>query len=193
LPALPPRRHPAYPPRVGRRITSDASPLRIRPAAPEELPEVLRLLTEAARWWHTVDPEPGSAWPVPFPEDRVRPNLERGEVFLAFAAAGGPAVGTYTLQWSDPEFWGERPPDAGYVHRVAVDRSASGRGIGRALLEDAAERVRGAGRSWLRLDTAASSRPLHRYYTSLGFGEAGSVRVRGIRCVRFEKRLLPPD
>lgn len=161
--------------------------LAVRPARRDDLGAMLRLLSEAARWWESVDPP--SPWPDPFPEERVRPSVERGEGYVA--ELDGRIVGCYTLQWEDPEFWGERPPDAGYVHRVAVDRSEAGRGIGRRMIEDAAARVARAGRPFLRLDTAKRSRPLRRYYGALGFAERGEVTVRGIRCVRFERAVVP--
>jgi ribosomal protein S18 acetylase RimI-like enzyme len=80
-----------------------------------------------------------------------------------------------TLQWSDETFWGERPDDAGYVHRLVVRRDRAGTGVGPACLDWASQRVRAANRAWLRLDVSADNLPLALYYERLGFQYRGDV------------------
>jgi protein-tyrosine phosphatase len=78
-------------------------------------------------------------------------------------------VATVALSWSDPMFWGPRPPDAGYVHRVAVSSAFTALGLGSRILDWAAGRVVDQGRSWLRLDCAADNTSLRAYYEARGF------------------------
>lgn len=98
---------------------------------------------------------------------------EGHEVYLA-RRAGAP-VGTFILQWDDPEMWGERPPDAGYVHGLSVRRAVAGLGLGAALLDWAAQRVAASGRHWLRLDCMAANPALRAYYERRGFTYRGEA------------------
>jgi protein-tyrosine phosphatase len=165
--------------------------LAVRVARPDEEDRVLTLLTAAAR--RTVERGVPNPWPVPFPAERVRPHLERGDVYLA-GEPGREPIATVTLLWEDPEFWGDRPPDAGYVHRLAVDPTRSGEGWGRRIVEWAVARVRARGRAWVRLDCVAANAGIRRYYRELGFAEVGEVAVRDFRCTLMERRVddAPP-
>ena len=73
-----------------------------------------------------------------FGEQLLRDRVEDHEVYLF--GRDDPGVGTLTIQWSDPEVWGERGTDglAGYIHRMAIVRSAGGGRIGERMLEWAA-------------------------------------------------------
>jgi GNAT superfamily N-acetyltransferase len=159
-------------------------PLRILRASPAELDSALEILTEAARW--EVDRGLESPWPIPFPAERVRPSLDRGDLYVA-VDPDGRSLATVTLQWEDTPFWGNRPPDAGYIHRLAVRREFAGHGVGYAILGWAEGEVRRRGRAWLRLDTLTARARLHRYYQEFGFRSVGTVRVGGLDCTLFEK------
>ena len=77
--------------------------LEIRPAASKDVDTVVDILSEAARW---VRDKGFEQWPDPFPADVVAQAIARGELYLALDA--GEPVGTVTLQWDDPLFWGEQ-------------------------------------------------------------------------------------
>lgn len=158
----------------------------MRRAAPPELALVQDLLAEASNW--QLARGLANPWPVPYPEDRLRPSLERGEVFFA-EEAPGEVVGTVTLQWEDEPYWGRRPPDAGYVHKLAVRRVRAGRGVGVAILRWAEGEVRARGRAFLRLDTLTERTRLHAYYVGLGFVIVGEIRRGGLDITLFEKPL----
>jgi GNAT superfamily N-acetyltransferase len=161
-------------------------PLRFRAATANDVPTASQILTEASDWEESQGfPAP---WPRPFPADLLLAASSRHELFLVEDSSGAP-VGTITLQWADIPFWGERPPDAGYVHRFAIRRSYGGQGIGRRMIEWAGERTRGRGRYKLRLDCLTASQPLHRYYQSLGFHPVGEITQGGFPCTLFEKPL----
>jgi len=156
----------------------------IRPLRPDEEALLGDLLAAVSRW--VRDGGYPGAWPIPFPMERIRPRIAAGDVYLAGPAGGG-AVATITLQWDDPPVWGERPPDAGYVHRLAVAPSVRGAGWGRSLMAWAEAQTRARGRPWLRLDCAAENPRIRRYYAELGFREVGARVVNGLALTQLER------
>lgn len=142
--------------------------LDLRPAEPDELSTVIKLLEQAAAWLH----EQGvtDQWPLSFAQDRFDADLRAREVWLA--RIDGDVVGTLTLNWSD-QLWTDLGPTdvAGYVHRLTVLRGA--RGLGARLLDWAAREIRARGRNLLRLDCVTSNIRLNDYYRAAGFEAMG--------------------
>lgn len=155
----------------------------VKPAGPSDLPTVLGILTEAAEWARRVGTV--GLWRVPFPQEWVLPSLARHEVFLG--SWGGEVAGTVTFRWADPSIWGDQPPVAGYVHRLAIRRAFGGRRIGEALLDWASQRVRTEGRSALRLDCWSTHAGLRRYYRSVGFRAVGMAMANDAELVLWER------
>lgn len=161
--------------------------IRVRRAeSADDLARALDILTGAAQW--EIDRGVPGPWPVPFPAERVRPAFDRGDLYLAEDGEGVP-VGTTVLQWDDPKVWGTRPPDAGYIHRLATRRDRAGRGLGYSILGWAEGEIRRRRREWLRLDTLTVRTRLHRYYAEYGFVAVGSTRVNDLDLTLFEKRV----
>jgi GNAT superfamily N-acetyltransferase len=152
-------------------------------AGPEELAEVITVLSEAAKWVHARGIE---QWPDPFPPERVEEGIARGETYLA--RIGPEVAGTITLQWEDPFFWGERPPNAAYVHLMAVRWRFAGRGT--ELLEWAAAQARAGGRELLRLDCLSTNPGLRRYYEAQGFVHLGDRMILDHRASLYEKAVM---
>jgi ribosomal protein S18 acetylase RimI-like enzyme len=154
-------------------------------AGGSDLDTVLSILEEAALWlvrrgiegW-----EPGS-----FFRRRIADRIGRGEMYLARLA--GQPFGTFALQWSDQEVWGDVPGDAGYVRGLAIRRGFAGRGLGRELLRWAEERAVLSGKSYLRLDCRADNRALYEYYERAGFRYRGQARVWSFGVNLYEKRV----
>jgi GNAT superfamily N-acetyltransferase len=142
---------------------------------------VLGVLSESARWLKSRGIE---QWPDPFPPDPVERSIARGETFLVRAA--DEVAGTVTLRWSDPLFWGEQPPVAGYVHALAVRREFAG--LGAEVLDWAGEQVREAGRSLLRLDCRSENARLRQYYERHGFVHRGDTIVEDFQTSLYERR-----
>jgi ribosomal protein S18 acetylase RimI-like enzyme len=142
----------------------------IVPATADDVDEVLDVLAEAAAWLRERGIE---QWPSRFPRAQIVESIGRGETYLVHE--GDSTVATFALQWEDPLFWGDRPPDGGYVHRVAVVRAFAGRGLGARIVDWAAEQVAARGRRYLRLDCMAENGRLRRYYEELGFEHRGDV------------------
>jgi GNAT superfamily N-acetyltransferase len=143
---------------------------------------VATLLDEATVW---VGERGYEQWPLPFPRDEIAAAIERGEVFVA--ELHGDAVATVTLLWDDELHWGERPPDAAYVHKLAVSRACAGQRIGHAIVEWADATAGANGRSFLRLDCMRTNPGIRSYYERLGFEHRGDDVVNS-RDLSFYER-----
>ena len=66
--------------------------------------------------------------PDGFSRERIAVLMESGDMYLA--VHDGRPAGTFTLQWSDRETWGDVPDDAGYIHGLAIRRSSQARDSG---------------------------------------------------------------
>ena len=142
--------------------------MKVRLARAEDLETVVSLLEEATLWVGGLGHE---QWPFPYPRTEVAGAIDREEIHLA--EVDGEVVGTITVLDDDPVYWGERPPDAHYVHKLAVRRAVAGRGIGRAIVEWADARAASAGRTFLRLDCLRDDPGIRAYYERLGFQHRG--------------------
>jgi ribosomal protein S18 acetylase RimI-like enzyme len=154
----------------------------IERAVAADVDAVAAILTEAADWVAGLD---HPQWPSPFPREQVVQLVERGELYVA--RLDGEVAATVTLQWSDVPYWGERPPDAGYVHKLAVRRDFAGRGVGHALVAWAEAETLAHGRSYLRLDCLAANPRIRRYYEELGFAGCGEIERGGLRMALYER------
>ncbi|GGS46232.1 hypothetical protein GCM10010156_01140 [Planobispora rosea] len=157
--------------------------LTLRRATRDDLPGVLGLLAETATW---LNGRGVRQWPAGgFPAERIVPLIEEGSLYVIDGEDGGdggdgtlrPAATVALDGDADPEFWTplDRPDSALYVHKLAVARSHSGRGLGEALLDWAGLRVLAAGRRWLRLDCAKDNPGLQAYYRRQRFTHLRTV------------------
>jgi GNAT superfamily N-acetyltransferase len=183
--ATPPNRRPES------RVRVETESLSIRVAEPDEVGDVCSILLEAARW---LDERGTPMWRPEFlGPDRVAPDVAAG--LFVLARWGEEPAGTFKFQLSDPEFWPELATDeSAFVHRLAVRRKYSDRGVSTALLEWAADRGRSLGRAYLRLDCDARRPRLRALYERHGFVHHSDFRVMGeagqlFDCARYEFRL----
>ncbi|MFI6858611.1 GNAT family N-acetyltransferase [Streptomyces sp. NPDC050421] len=144
--------------------------LRFRPAHDTDLATVVRLRDDAARWM-LARGVTGQWQPGELSGDHFRRIMETGEVWLAEAA--GHVVGAWELWWEDEDAWGPQSSQAGYVHRLMVDRSRVPPGTGRQLLRAAERRVAETGRPLVRLDCLAGNVRLKAYYLDAGYRVVG--------------------
>jgi ribosomal protein S18 acetylase RimI-like enzyme len=159
--------------------------LEVREARPADLAAVVSMLEEAARWMLRRGIE---GWtPDGFSRERIAVLIESGEMYLA--VLDGRPAGTFTLQWSDTETWGDVPDDAGYIHGLAIRREFAGKGLGREMLRRAEQTVSRSEREYLRLDCVADNDALNEYYRQAGFARRGIAVVRGLAVSLYEKRV----
>jgi GNAT superfamily N-acetyltransferase len=141
--------------------------MEVRLAGPGDVDPVVSILEEAAAWLRSRGID---QWPAVFRREFVADHVGRREVYLAWA--GAEAAATLSLQAADPEMWGERPPDALYLHGFAVRRRHAG--LGRELLHWAERAAATAGRRYLRLDCMAANPGLRAYYERAGYVHRGT-------------------
>ena len=156
--------------------------MNVRRAHHEDAVTVAALLDEASAW---VDDLGFSQWPLPFPRDQIAAAIDRGEVYVV-EAEDGEAVATVSMLLDDP-YWGDRPPDALYVHKLAVRRDRAGRGIGGAVVEWANAEAAEGGREFLRLDCLGDNPGIRNYYEDLGFRHCGDIVADGRKLSLYER------
>jgi GNAT superfamily N-acetyltransferase len=155
----------------------------VRRAQEEDAVIVAGLLDEATVWVNDLG---FSQWPLPFPRDELAAAIGRGEVYVV-ESEDGEGVATVSMLPDDPEYWGDQPPDAFYVHKLAVRRDQAGRGIGAAIVEWANAEAAEAGREFLRLDCLADNPGIRDYYEDLGFEHRGDLVLDGQKMSLYER------
>ncbi|WP_263376153.1 GNAT family N-acetyltransferase [Granulicella aggregans] len=138
--------------------------LQIREAASEDVAAMLRLY--AAGDFATKD-----AFTVEEAVSHLQ-AMQRQPSMQVFVACDGEAVvGTYELFIMDN--MAKRGRRSGVVEDVMVLPEYRGRGVGRAMMQDAMERCRRAGCYKLTLSSNLSREEAHRFYDALGFTRHG--------------------
>ena len=145
--------------------------IRIRPARPEDAATLVALGTQVGReegaWLLTSD-----AWRSVSEERRYLRALKRYADAAVFVAEdAGQLVGRLSLA-RDPHPASHHVADLG----ILVAASHRGRGIGRALLEQAVAWARDAGVSKIELHVFPWNEPALRLYESFGFEREGLRR-----------------
>ena len=90
--------------------------MNVKRACHEDADTVADLLDEATVWVGELGFE---QWPLPFPRDELAEAIDRGEVYVVEGEDDEP-VATLALLQDDPQYWGDRPQDALYLHKFAV-------------------------------------------------------------------------
>ncbi|MCL6605362.1 MAG: GNAT family N-acetyltransferase [Paenibacillus sp.] len=147
--------------------------------------EMVILLQDAARW---MESNGIKQWtPSQFTEADIMNYFEDREVYLALD--NDEIIGMFTLQFSDPQYWGTRNDDSyAYLHRLTVARSYRGAGLGSYMLQFAADLAIEKGCKGLRFDTVAHNIKLNGYYQSLGFHYMGTNDMGGGRLVNLYEK-----
>ncbi len=169
------------------------SDIRIRPATTKDVTALVEMYQAAQRWLARKGSDQWARNTEAKTRTNIACSIERGECWIA--EADGAIIGMITVdEYADPEFWSEsdRPDDALYVHRMVVDRSVAGQGVGGKLLDWAGKLAAGRGRKWLRLDAWRTNEPLHAYYRQQGFTPVKVVNLshRGSGAL-FQRRVHP--
>lgn len=157
--------------------------MNVKRAGHEDADTVAELLDEATVWVGELGFE---QWPLPFPRDELAEAIDRGEVYVVEGEDDEP-VATLALLQDDPQYWGDRPQDALYLHKFAVRRDRAGRGVGAAVVEWANAEAAEAGREFLRLDCLCDNPRIRDYYEDLGFEHRGDLVLNGRNMSLYER------
>jgi ribosomal protein S18 acetylase RimI-like enzyme len=150
----------------------------LRPATNDDVTDLVRLRTEAARW---LAEQGSNQWAADWPDpdlmlDSIRESVAANETWCLEACHR--VIGTITLNTRiSPGLWTEaelREP-ARYAHRVIVSRAFAGTGLGAELLDWAGTQAARAGAQWLRVDVWTTNTRLQDYYRQQGFTHVRTV------------------
>jgi len=158
--------------------------LTVNLATPAESNTVIEILGDAVRW---LESRGLPTWSPDVLADVMPAAVRRGEVYIA--RLGDQPVGTVSIQWSDPIYWGERPNDAGYIHKLAITRTAAGQHVGAQLVDWSERFIVEQGRLYARLDCHAANPTINRFYQAAGYEARGTVAVNNLVLNLYEKRL----
>ena len=158
--------------------------MRVRLATNDEVPVIAAILDEATAYVRTKGSD---QWRVPFPQDELRERVARRELYIV-QVDGEPAA-TFTLLLEDPFFWGKRPADAVYLHKLAVRRAFAGRKFGERLVEWIVADAAARGREFVRLDCQRDLPGIRAYYERLGFELCGEKANGRFAWALYERRV----
>jgi ribosomal protein S18 acetylase RimI-like enzyme len=146
-------------------------PLGLRRATADDLPAIKAVIDAAyARYLTRMDKPP-----APMFRD-YGPSVEAGTTWVA----GSPITAVLTLYPRDDQL---------YVENVAVDPSAQGRGLGRALMEFAEQEAARRRLSRMALVTHEAMTENQAIYARLGYVEVERRAEDGYRRIYMEKAL----
>ena len=148
-----------------------AGPLGLRRATVDDLPAIRAVIDAAyARYLTRMDKPP-----APMLRD-YGPSVEAGTTWVT----GSPITAVLTLYPRDDHL---------YVENIAVDPSAQGRGLGRALMEFAEQEAARRGLRRMALVTHEVLTENQAIYARLGYLETGRRSEDGYRRIYMEKPL----
>lgn len=144
----------------------------IRPATEADLPALGRLGASLVATHHAFDRQ---RFIMPSGGDSSRGyaaflagELEHDRVVIYVAELSGDVVG-YVYAGIEPHSWKELRDVAGFIHDLAVEERARGRGIATALLEAAARALEERGAPRVMLWSAERNTAALRLFERLGF------------------------
>lgn len=115
--------------------------------------------------------------------------LKEREVFLLIHE--DKPVGIFTLQDSDPSYWGERNDNRfSYLHRLAVLPNYRGLNLGQSMIQFAEYRAISKGKLGIRLDCVSHLEGLNVFYRRQGY-EFVAKQNMGTREVHLYEKQFP--
>jgi ribosomal protein S18 acetylase RimI-like enzyme len=164
-------------------MSADQVQVTVRQAREDDADRIAALLEEVAAWLRQRGMPMWKGDELTL--ETVSADVSAGQFFVV--EHGGEVAAAVKFQLEDPAFWPDVPGgDAAYVHRLVVGRAYAGRGLAEVLLRWAAERARGLGRRYLRLDCEASRAKLRALYEGFGFRHHSYRQVGPYYVARYE-------
>lgn len=138
----------------------------IRRATQGDAPAISAIFTEAVQWLRARKMPLWSEQMFTIP--KVQQDIAEYECYVADRK--GEVIGTFRLQFVDPEIWPDvSPNESVFLHRLTIRRAYGGTGIAQEILHYGKRRTKDAGRRVLRLDCAADRPKLRAIYERAGF------------------------
>jgi ribosomal protein S18 acetylase RimI-like enzyme len=166
----------------------------IRQAIPQDVPALMELVRRIVPLMRATG---NHQWDDTYPNpDVFYRDIEHSQLWVAEldgAVAGVSAITTDQEHEYANVGWDLSEP-AITVHRLAVDPAVRGKGIARALMQQAEAVARARSIAVLRVDTNTENEATRRLFPSLGYTLSGEITLAfrpGLRFLCYEKRLAP--
>ena len=137
--------------------------------------------------------QPGCTWCEEYPDEEiVAEDLHSGSLYCA--RENGSIVGAVSIEWRDEEVerfdcWSKENKPAAYLSRVAVSRSAQGKGLAKELMRRAMAKMKAQGIKTARYLVSPGNEAAMRAYRALAFDFSGEADAFGQHWLCYEKRL----
>ena len=164
----------------------------IRLAVTEDIPQIMQLVKKVVPLMRAAG---NFQWGDDYPNPEVfAKDITIGQLWVAELENQVVGVSAITTD-QDPEY-----TDAGWditekaivTHRLAVDPDCQGKGIAKALMQQAEEVAKANGINILRVDTNSKNKATQALFPKLGYtfsGEIGLAKRPGLRFFCYEKLL----
>lgn len=137
------------------------------PATKQDAPVLVEILTDSTvtklnhgdTIWGSLD----EGWST----QEVIDNMTESTAYIIYK--DDEPVSTISLQYEDRRMWGEQPKAALYLHRLGVKAGMNGQGLGKIMMNWAADQALAQNKSFLRLDCPADNESLCNFYEKQGF------------------------
>lgn len=137
--------------------------------------------------------QPGCTWCEEYPDEEiVAEDLHSDSLYCA--RENGSIVGAVSIEWQDEEMerfdcWSKENEPAAYLSRVAVSRSAQGKGLAKELMRRAMAEMKARGVKTVRYLVSPGNEAAMRAYRALAFDFSGEADAFGQHWLCYEKRL----
>lgn len=140
---------------------------------------LIDLFLEAANWLRSNGIRQWGHFLDGYGRDDVMDSIQGGSAYII--EKNGSVIGTVTVLL-EPEDWdrhiwqGERVDDSIFIHRLALFRSHSGRGLGKAIFSWIEQGLHfPEHKKYMKLDCVGDNKKLNDFYKANGFQHAGST------------------
>lgn len=145
--------------------------IEIRKAEPQDAPRVLELLGDIARLHHEGRPDIFSGEKPKYTTDDLCEKFKNPSEYILVAVDKTGTVQGYAmgiLQEKDDPFYAQRPFRTLYIDDLCVAKEARGQGLGKALMQKAAEAAKALGCYHLDLNVWACNKNAIAFYEAIG-------------------------
>jgi GNAT superfamily N-acetyltransferase len=165
----------------------------IQRASDADLQVAIDILEEVTRWATSIGVQTWDPGSFSSEDGRGRRQLlealAAGDLYVV--RIGDDAAATVSLFDQDDRYWPGAPPDALYLHKLAVRRRFAGRDLGGAVVRWARDQARARGMRYLRLNCVRDEPWIRTYYEEAGFAHRGDMTAGDFHAALYETAAEP--
>lgn len=147
-----------------------------KPAKNQEIKDALNFYKAASQMLKKKKLSQWHYWDDP-PDDKItwiQEGFDKGEFFFVYAT-GSEKIAMFRLLETDTLYWQEKglEKNTRYIHSLVLEKNASGKGVGKTVLQTLITEFKKSKIKKFRLDCDASNKRLCEYYERFGFKKVG--------------------